>query len=914
MRWTRWIAAVAAMGAIGSLAINARLLAADATSATDEDQRIRERLMQRYRKSIGNNADDSPSRRLRVTDAAPTNLRSTTEERKSTSTAPRASRFPSTVPTPAARQVETTPALKPPKQRVDTVLDEVPGVDRRNVVKTARGNVVREPKPARPKVTAKAATVKTPLESFGTTTTPEPMLTTMPIDISPPIDESTPASIEAPRTTPIEAAKSPPIAESKPSRFEPPPSTPALTRRDRLVAPAAPVMAKRDKPPLAPSAPTVRRDSKPGALSGSSQPPISVSSAKNAAPANGAVAASSGKGVGVRRSLRPVAGAGTEGQEKEIAHQAWLDRQRKQIESTQTPTIASRRQRPAAPPIPAAAQATTTPQPAKRAPAPKESIGLVEDDFKARKPTPPTSVQPQSLSPVAPVVNATRPAAAPANLASPSPITRVSATNVPAPAVISPAPVKSTPAPVATAGQVSKPVAPTFAAASQNKPTPVATPPVLAKPLAPSTTPTNKQAPPQSSLVFVAERARRAGLLDFSDSPAKMSPIGTPGVPSGSAAPVSPPKPIPVVGAPTGAAASTAKPATAPSSPSVAPPAPTFVAPPLSPSKTAVSGGAISALEKEKLAALDRERTSLHEKEKLAEAEKRKLADLNSGRIAQIEQEKLATIAKREQAERERLQVAALVKERQAALDRANNRATGTSPAMNNALGSIPATPASAPTVGAASASNHVAAKVTGGVSPSNSLTPTTNPKINPMRPADSTAYPPLGQPVQSVSVDPRTAAGGFDRAPESPRGVVAPRGISPHQTLGNPYATRPGTGPGGNLSAYDPGLAVHCVQILTRSTVDSDRWKAMQSLSTMRDWQATPHVAEGLRAVAMSDYNTYLRLHAVQMLGTLRSDPQVVAETLKVSAQFDSDPTIRATAAKLLDRMDTTQMATRRR
>jgi hypothetical protein len=39
-------------------------------------------------------------------------------------------------------------------------------------------------------------------------------------------------------------------------------------------------------------------------------------------------------------------------------------------------------------------------------------------------------------------------------------------------------------------------------------------------------------------------------------------------------------------------------------------------------------------------------------------------------------------------------------------------------------------------------------------------------------------------------------------------------------------------------------------------------------------------------------------------MLGMLRTQPEQTAQTLRMSAQFDSDPTIRAAAVRQLERL----------
>lgn len=152
---------------------------------------------------------------------------------------------------------------------------------------------------------------------------------------------------------------------------------------------------------------------------------------------------------------------------------------------------------------------------------------------------------------------------------------------------------------------------------------------------------------------------------------------------------------------------------------------------------------------------------------------------------------------------------------------------------------------------------------------------------------------PPAGEPMVLSAVPPQGHGPTSDPQPLAGTDPVTGQ-VLQHARAHSPTAPGP----------YDPRVAAHCVQILTYSSMDADRYRAVQMLAAMEDWQRAPGVALALRNVAMTDYNTYLRLTAVQMLGTIPADPQVVMDALRTSAQYDSDASIRATAGQLLGRM----------
>lgn len=153
---------------------------------------------------------------------------------------------------------------------------------------------------------------------------------------------------------------------------------------------------------------------------------------------------------------------------------------------------------------------------------------------------------------------------------------------------------------------------------------------------------------------------------------------------------------------------------------------------------------------------------------------------------------------------------------------------------------------------------------------------------------------PPLGLPLEY--------AGGPARVP----GPSEPPRSAPNTDPVTGVALEHGVAEtaGAIPAAYNPQAAGRAVEVLLHSNIDQDRYRAIQTLANMEGWQQTPRVAAALRNVAMTDYNTYLRLTAVQMLGAMPGEARLVADTLKASAQYDSDATIRQTARDTLGRI----------
>ncbi|MGL4463365.1 MAG: hypothetical protein ACRC1K_14545 [Planctomycetia bacterium] len=112
-------------------------------------------------------------------------------------------------------------------------------------------------------------------------------------------------------------------------------------------------------------------------------------------------------------------------------------------------------------------------------------------------------------------------------------------------------------------------------------------------------------------------------------------------------------------------------------------------------------------------------------------------------------------------------------------------------------------------------------------------------------------------------------------------------------------------------LVPFDPEVFGRCLEVLHHGRIESDRWQAVNRIQQTAEWQVGGGVAQALRAVALNDYNTGLRWTAVQMLGSMKRDFPIVADTLRLSAQFDSDPSIRKTATDLLFRSAALQRPT---
>lgn len=119
--------------------------------------------------------------------------------------------------------------------------------------------------------------------------------------------------------------------------------------------------------------------------------------------------------------------------------------------------------------------------------------------------------------------------------------------------------------------------------------------------------------------------------------------------------------------------------------------------------------------------------------------------------------------------------------------------------------------------------------------------------------------------------------------------------------------ATRPAavdSTPTQRTAKYDAIQAQQCLQVILQSGSDKERQEAMERLAHMENWQQNRLIPAVLTKVAMTEYNTRIRYLSVQMLSTLVEEPELALETLKISAEFDSNASIRALAQAALKRI----------
>ena len=110
-------------------------------------------------------------------------------------------------------------------------------------------------------------------------------------------------------------------------------------------------------------------------------------------------------------------------------------------------------------------------------------------------------------------------------------------------------------------------------------------------------------------------------------------------------------------------------------------------------------------------------------------------------------------------------------------------------------------------------------------------------------------------------------------------------------------------------VGAYLPTVddhvkCVECLKTLSGSPIESDRKAALAELGKMTAWKQMKTAYMILRRVALTEYNTKMRADAVKLLGESMMEHALAADTLKLSAQYDSDRAIRATALAQLERL----------
>jgi hypothetical protein len=96
----------------------------------------------------------------------------------------------------------------------------------------------------------------------------------------------------------------------------------------------------------------------------------------------------------------------------------------------------------------------------------------------------------------------------------------------------------------------------------------------------------------------------------------------------------------------------------------------------------------------------------------------------------------------------------------------------------------------------------------------------------------------------------------------------------------------------------------VACLKTLSGSPIESDRKAALAEMSRNSAWTKMKSAYMILRRVALTEYNTKMRADAVKLLGEARMEHAMAADTLKLSAMYDSDASIRTAAMATLERM----------
>lgn len=155
------------------------------------------------------------------------------------------------------------------------------------------------------------------------------------------------------------------------------------------------------------------------------------------------------------------------------------------------------------------------------------------------------------------------------------------------------------------------------------------------------------------------------------------------------------------------------------------------------------------------------------------------------------------------------------------------------------------------------------------------------------LQPMPKNALPPL--PVPSAVMK---AARSMVVEPAAMQANVAPQGtqIAPV---------------GAYLPAVDDQMkCLECLKTLSGSPIEADRKAALADLGKLTAWKQMKTAYMVLRRIALTEYNTKMRADAVRMLGESMMEHALAADTLKLSAQYDSDRAIRTAALAQLERL----------
>jgi hypothetical protein len=162
------------------------------------------------------------------------------------------------------------------------------------------------------------------------------------------------------------------------------------------------------------------------------------------------------------------------------------------------------------------------------------------------------------------------------------------------------------------------------------------------------------------------------------------------------------------------------------------------------------------------------------------------------------------------------------------------------------------------------------------------SLTPTIAPVLAPKEEKATTPSPTKAAPMKSeTAVQPAVMK---PAAPTAASGLLPVAGVLP--------------------SVDDHMKCLECLKTLSGSPVEAERKAALEDLSKGVAWTRMKSSYMILRRIALTEYNTKMRADAVKLLGEARMEHALAADTLKLSAQYDSDQAIRTMALATLERL----------
>jgi len=158
--------------------------------------------------------------------------------------------------------------------------------------------------------------------------------------------------------------------------------------------------------------------------------------------------------------------------------------------------------------------------------------------------------------------------------------------------------------------------------------------------------------------------------------------------------------------------------------------------------------------------------------------------------------------------------------------------------------------------------------------------------------------------PVETKELMPVAKASKIETAVAKP--VVKPSVVEP--AFAKPVATavdRAVTPVAAYLPTADDHMkCLECLKVLSSSPIESDRKAALVEMANLQAWKHMKSAYMVLRRVALTEYNTKMRADAVKLFGEAMTEHALAADTLKLSAQYDSDAGIRASAFAQLEKL----------